>query len=442
MTALLAAVLLSFAQSSARADAFSMDRMLDRRGSTWKLSPDAFMEQYSRTLGFSWVSTTMKHSARTRGQQLNVLGMRVDEALVSFEDEKAKEITFILYNRGDTGEISKESFDKFVEVAQQKISKWTKARPKAVDSPYSAGGVKRKGCVWSVSPNQFKLEWSYSSGSRSTKGYIFRSEYIRLKCQQMNSGNDYRSSLAAKKSVSGTVSRRELKSHIVKTSNGDVYVNDIPMVDQGQKGYCVVATTERIMRYFGRDVDQHEMAQLAQTGTGGGTNPASMVNAIRKLGTSLGCKVSTHQDFALKDFVRLIRAYNRAAKKGDRAEIQYGQVISVGEIYSAMDAEILRTVRLKSKADMKRFKDVIAEYVDNGMPLPWSVRLGLVPEKQLSPQTSGGHMRMIIGYNTKTQELLFSDSWGRGHELKRMTMINAWVITTGLYTIEPSRLSF
>jgi hypothetical protein len=46
-------------------------------------------------------------------------------------------------------------------------------------------------------------------------------------------------------------------------------------------------------------------------------------------------------------------------------------------------------------------------------------------------------MRLIIGYNTKTQEVLYTDSWGAGHELKRMAAADAWTITTGLTSVEP-----
>jgi hypothetical protein len=63
--------------------------------------------------------------------------------------------------------------------------------------------------------------------------------------------------------------------------------------------------------------------------------------------------------------------------------------------------------------------------------------LGFVPEKPELPQAFGGHMRVIIGYNSKTQEILYTDSWGRGHELKRMKADDAWTITTTLTTIEP-----
>ncbi len=46
-------------------------------------------------------------------------------------------------------------------------------------------------------------------------------------------------------------------------------------------------------------------------------------------------------------------------------------------------------------------------------------------------------IRLIIGYNMKTQEIIFSDSWGTSHEQKRMPMDNANTITTGLTALEP-----
>jgi hypothetical protein len=64
------------------------------------------------------------------------------------------------------------------------------------------------------------------------------------------------------------------------------------------------------------------------------------------------------------------------------------------------------------------------------------VILGKVREKEI-PQAAGGHMRLIIGYNRKEGELLYSDSWGRGHEEKRMALDDAWAITTNLYAIKP-----
>lgn len=38
-----------------------------------------------------------------------------------------------------------------------------------------------------------------------------------------------------------------------------------------------------------------------------------------------------------------------------------------------------------------------------------------------------------IGYNEDRGEVLYSDSWGEGHELKRMDGLDALSITTGMY---------
>ena len=46
-------------------------------------------------------------------------------------------------------------------------------------------------------------------------------------------------------------------------------------------------------------------------------------------------------------------------------------------------------------------------------------------------------MRIIIGYNKTTDEVLYSDSWGNGHEEKRMQLDDAWTITDGLSSLQP-----
>ncbi len=46
-------------------------------------------------------------------------------------------------------------------------------------------------------------------------------------------------------------------------------------------------------------------------------------------------------------------------------------------------------------------------------------------------------MRIIVGYNAATGEILYSDSWGAGHEEKRMAIDDAWTVTTGLGSLQP-----
>jgi hypothetical protein len=78
----------------------------------------------------------------------------------------------------------------------------------------------------------------------------------------------------------------------------------------------------------------------------------------------------------------------------------------------------------------------IQKALADGVPLVWSVILGKVAEIPALKQASGGHMRLIIGCNPKTNEILYSDSWGPGHEEKRMALDDAWTITLGRYRVE------
>ena len=48
-------------------------------------------------------------------------------------------------------------------------------------------------------------------------------------------------------------------------------------------------------------------------------------------------------------------------------------------------------------------------------------------------------MRLIIGCNNKSDDVLYSDSWSAGHELKRMPMDEAYAMTLGVRTLAPAR---
>ena len=51
-------------------------------------------------------------------------------------------------------------------------------------------------------------------------------------------------------------------------------------------------------------------------------------------------------------------------------------------------------------------------------------------------------VRLIISDNDRTQEILYTDTWGVGHELKRLGLADAWTITIGLYCLQPRDLHF
>lgn len=126
----------------------------------------------------------------------------------------------------------------------------------------------------------------------------------------------------------------------------------------------------------------------------------------------------------------LIPLYNKlAARKGKPS------LSPMVDPMGSADPALLRAVRAGKKAQVKKWLSAIKKSIDNGCPVIWSTTLGLYPETPAIPQARGGHMRLIIGYNMKEQTVIYTDSWGSGHEKKSMKAENALSMTNGRYTI-------
>jgi hypothetical protein len=86
---------------------------------------------------------------------------------------------------------------------------------------------------------------------------------------------------------------------------------------------------------------------------------------------------------------------------------------------------------------MARFRQQVAQYTTAGVPLVWGVIVGLYPETPpLHVRGTFGHVRLIVGQNAKANEILYSDTWGSGHEFKRMPISDAWAMTVSLHVIK------
>ncbi|WP_081887852.1 C39 family peptidase [Verrucomicrobium sp. BvORR034] len=402
----------------------------------WDLTPDQFEAKF-KPLRFDWLSAS-KEQARFFGSSYVLWGpqLRVPEAVAEFQTGKLARVNFSIFNRGDSSSLAgnREQFEKQVEDTKTFISSKLGVQP-VERGKDSQSAVKAMGWMWMKPPTAYLLEYSYQKEMKS-RGQEFRPEFIRLRVAEVPKQQGL---LVNGSTGAAGVTRSSLAANITRETTGDVVIKNVPMVDQGPKGYCAVATTERVFRYYGIPVDQHEMAQVANTGQGGGTSPSEMLEALEKLEARLRVRVRALEKWDYKEFSNMISDYNREAKRRDKREINLNNmaVINIGDIYASMDADSLKVSRTeKNKAGYSKFQRAVTDTIEKGVPLMWGVQLGLYKEPGI-PQSFGGHMRLIIGYNAKTSEILYSDSWGAEHALKRMPMDNACAMTTGLYYIEP-----
>lgn len=414
----------------------------------WSMTTADFEKEFARAR-FQWLSEA-KDSARFFGDGLTIYNgeMPLTEAVVDFKDDHPARVSLSLYARGD----SKERFTKRQDFEQkatgirdsltQKLG--VKPVPRADKSAVNAIGF-----VWTKPPSAFLLEYSFQKEMKSLN-QEFRAEFIRLRIANVGGGAGKSlgsGSVASGASISGAavVAKASLASNVKKEDNGDVVIPNVPMVDQGPKGYCVVATAERVFRYLGLAVDQNEMAQAAGTGTNGksGTSPDKMYEALNKLEGRMRIRVRIAEPWDFQKWMAMIdRDYNREAKKHGAKEIKLPKsgTIYIDQIYEQMDGETLKVVKTeKDRAGYGKFQRSVQNLINQGIPVMWCVQVGLLPEPEIPQKGVSGHMRLIIGYNLKTNEILYSDSWGAAHALKRMPMEQARAITDALYYMEPMK---
>ncbi len=368
----------------------------------WVLTPEKLeqtfmMSGYKETPYFKWL-TADKTSARFARKpysnisiDLTVFGgaVPVDEMVMDFKDGKASQIYASLYNRGDSGDITKVEFDARFKRSGQSLSQMLGVKPLERQATLQTA-VKTRGWLWSAPKTLALLEYNADAMEKSGGA-----EFMRLKITPL-SGKDQLLNIAAIGQTTTTLSRSDLPKFVRKEANGDVYVSGIPMVDQGDKGYCVVASCQRLFGYLHIPCDQHEIAEIAGSDAGRGTSIGAFAVALDKIDNK----------FKVRFKPLLMKSPNSPSP--DR------------------------------NARPDRFAAMVQENIDKGVPLLWSLQLGLYPEvPPIALQASGGHMRLIVGYNVAQQELLFSDSWGAGHELKRIKLTNALSATYGVFLLEP-----
>lgn len=404
--------------------ATTLDEVLNQPG-LWDATTNT-IEEKTGNLRFYWTSERYE-SARLAEPGHLFWGIPVVEVLLWFNEGVLREIDLSFYNRGDVEPMSEADFSNLVKNATQTVTRRMGFNPMARDGGGGVNTLPRKMLTWIGSNTLYNLEWAVSKG-RSKKP--FQAEFLRLRMLPYRSKDEIG---GRDQKVSAFIL---MKKTVTCTAGGDAYLADIPMIDQGPKGYCAVAAVERVLRYYGSAVDQHQLAQL--TTTQGGTDPISLTKALQRIAQVLRLKITVLQEFTLNGFINLIENYNAVAKQRNVGQLPLPETgrIDMLAFYLRMNPVILVESRIKNPVGVKRFKEHVEESIGRRIPLLWGVMVGIVPEKNL-PQGQGGHMRLIIGYNNKTQEIIYTDSWGPGHEFKRMPLDQAYAITTCLMSIQP-----
>ena len=442
-----------------------LDWLLDRPA-LFTTTLEEFEKQYQKG-SFAWLD---KEKTRARFNpdrvDLKLRGEESGETIVSFKGARISGVMISVMNKGDDGYIKEAPFKKAITTASAML----KAVAKVAESPRKKNETisKADGLVWSTKQALYMLEYLWvPQEQRDGRIWFPHAEFVRIRIlpPQILMGSQQNT---VKTNISGpTLAKR------VKKEGTRVWLEGIPMVDQGSKGYCAVASFERVMRYYGSQVDMHDLADLANANAFG-TSPSAMKDAVHKMAVRSGLRTREPIFMEGKDYDSLIKAYNREVKKLKTGEELF-DISSVGEMYQEMDPGLFKTMRTK-EAGFTKFSAEVARSINAGVPVMWALQLGMFWEEGLEdsyeanrfkkasgedpavadpaqpepdaelPATrparppasmAGGHMRLIIGYDPKARLIVYTDSWGPGHEMKQMSLEEAYTVTMALFMVEP-----
>lgn len=380
--------------------------------------------------GYQWTSVACDTLRSPRGGA--IAGQKAGETLVRLNGKLGTPVALevSLFNRGDDGDVDEKEFEKRVLDIHKAISTATGVKP-VVTKRSRLSAVRAAAAIWAAPGATWYLEWSKNRDNR-------RPEFIRLELRPASAAKELIRDMG--ETGANPAKKYTPADHLETTPAGEKWIKDVPMVDQGSKGYCVVASTERVLKLYGLPTDEHELAQLAESDAAEGTRVDKLVEAFRKNSARLRVRTQVLQDWDVAFFEGFVNDYNAAARKARKPPApspRRDMAAFNAALHDLLKSPLRVPARKANASGVRQFERTVATTVDKGWPILWSVTLGLVPEVPAIPQSDGGHLRLIIGYNAAKHTIIYSDSWGGGHERKEMAAADAFAITDMMVALIP-----
>lgn len=360
--------------------------------------------------------TTTQTSYRLySGADVKILGARPFSVAMYGEEAKPARFSIVFINKGDvSGAFIKSDLDNFLQdkdarkALAEKMKQALKEFPKQLKADAETieksltdalGQPQRDKFGQSKATREKVLRWDW-------KGHAIllaapEDEYVGVRIMSVAEAD----SGGKPERVKDADLRPILKQRVETRPNGDVVVTQIPMVDQGPKGFCVPATWERFLRYMGIPADMYVLAMAGGTEFGGGTIVSLMTaNA--------------------EDIVQ---------RNGRRLDSVSGGP-SIRKLSPHIDSGL--PLMWSVLVDLKFERDLVFRIEDRKKVTDWNEWLTKLKPlrkeaKGLKPPRENGHMRMIVGYNPKTEEIAISDSWGPEFQERWLTVEEAEAIASG-----------
>lgn len=218
--------------------------------------------------------------APDHGKATAVWGLQPLTASVDYSQADNPMVRFELWNKGDAHktELRPSKARRLIRERLERIQREfpTRRDDPGRDNPVAGITAIRLNESVYLLPNDLRISLRYD-----------HDEYLLLQIQsiaRLESGRG--------KGYDPEQFERMLAAKLRTSEPGHRYIAGIPMVSQGEKGYCAAATLARVLQHYGFFVDQHALADLAETegqwtpDSLGGTFHDDIIDAMRRITNS------------------------------------------------------------------------------------------------------------------------------------------------------------
>lgn len=225
----------------------------------------------------------------------------------------------------------------------------------------------------------------------------------------------------------------------VKRSHDRVVIQRIPAIN-AQRNYCVPASTDMVLRYYGHKVGQKTLGKLFNSSKKNGTYSLNIVKEFGQ-GELKDFRAVIAYGMQQSELERLVDLYSNSPdiKKSVRKKFKR-KLERSDHFFDPMDPAVVRKLTPQARQELlKVFPEILKNFIDRGIPLLWCVIMNFDP----NDQADGGHMRVIAGYEEsdgKISRIIYLDPWGSRRKFKEVSYMDAVTMTTLILAVFPEEI--
>jgi len=399
----------------------------DDANSLWILTPDKFKETFGSPEIYKWKSAlknTLLYDSKTADTKLLFFEHPIEKASFTF---KSKRIQGMYLTFAKAIAISDpKTYLEYSSGLKKQIIEFSKAgKPKIMKRRYKGGY--RYTYSWRSEKYYISMRARYTSSAKNK----FKAAKIRFSIFNRIAPEAAIEKLEDSETSQDSQEKSETNPKIKSNDKGDRFLT-VPMIKEKSPKDCLYASIRRIFAYYKTSPKDRSWAKIEKSLQLNTKKAKKLKKVFAYLISECRCdvkKLATSKIFDdFNSISSFVREYNMQAAKTKKSQIDPFKTNSFRQLLKVMDEDVLTAVRSNPKK-IKKFKSQVCQEINAAKPVLWVVFLGVIKEKVKPVVSSGGYIRLIVGYNSKTNEVIYSDSWGKGHELKKMTWEKAWAMT-------------